>query len=337
VSAEDRETLGERALVTGGAGFLGSHVVAQLVRRGVRVRVLALPAEPLDNLADLDVEVVRGDIRSPDDCRNAVHGVDTVFHVAAMYSAWVKDPEAMYRVNVGGTFHVLEAARREGVGKTIVTASVVALGRPPQGTIGDESTQYDGWALDFPYGRSKHLAMQLALDVAAWGTDVRVVCPAVVLGPGDRGPTPSGRLVLALAAGKAPGYTKGGASYVDVRDAAAGHLAAATRGRAGEIYVLSGHDLSNAALVRAVAEAAGRRPLLLPVPQRLALAWAGVLETLADRRGTIPDVTRTFLRYGSREAFFSSAKATAELGVHFRPIEETLRDAVAWFRAREMA
>ncbi|HET6584447.1 MAG TPA: SDR family NAD(P)-dependent oxidoreductase, partial [Nannocystaceae bacterium] len=150
--------LGRTALVTGAPGFLGSHIAAQLLDAGVHVRALALPDEPLTNLAGKDVEIVRGDVRSAADCRRAVAGVDTVFHAAAMYSAWVRDPEAMYRVNVGGTFHVLEAARRAGVGKTIVTASVVALGRPVPGSIGDERTAYDGWELDFPYGRSKHLA-----------------------------------------------------------------------------------------------------------------------------------------------------------------------------------
>lgn len=331
------DALGRTALVTGGAGFLGSHIVAQLRAAGVRVRVLALPDEPLGDLARTDdVEIVRGDIRSPDDCRRACEGMATVFHAAAMYSAWVADPEAMYRVNVGGTFHVLEAARQAGAAKIIVTASVVALGRPAAETLGDEHTRYDAWDLDFPYSRSKHLSMQLALDFAAWGTDVRVVCPAIVVGPGDRTPTPSGRLVLALAKGKAPGYTAGGAAYVDVRDAAAGHLAAARLGRAGETYVLSAHNLDNAAFVRAVAEAAGRRPILLPIPLPAALAWAGVLETIAAKRGTIPDVTRTFLRYGKKRSFFTSTKAERELGLTFRPFAETLADALAWFRERGM-
>jgi dihydroflavonol-4-reductase len=262
--------------------------------------------------------------------------MDTVFHAAAMYSAWVADPEAMYRVNVGGTFHVLEAARRAGATKIVVTASVVALGRPAPGTLGDEHTTYDAWDLDFPYSRSKHLAMQLALDFAAWGTDVRVVCPGIVVGPGDRGPTPSGRLVLALAKGEAPGYTQGGAAYVDVRDAAAGHLAAARRGRAGESYVLAAHNLDNAAFVRAVANAAGRRAILLPIPLPAALAWAGVLETIAAARGTIPDVTRTFLRYGAKASAFASTKAQDELGLAFRPFAETLADALAWFREHDM-
>lgn len=324
------------ALVTGAPGFLGSHIVAQLLDAGVRVRALALPDEPLTNLDGKAVELLRGDVRSPADCRRAVEGVDIVFHAAAVYSAWVADPEAMYRVNLGGTFHVLEAARRAGVSKTIVTASVVALGRPTPGSIGDEHTRYDAWDLDFPYGRSKHLAMQLALDFAAWDMDVRVVCPGIVVGPGDRAPTPSGRLVLALAKGNAPGYTRGGAAYVDVRDAAAAHLAVARRGRAGETYVVAAHNLDNAAFVRAVASAAGRRPILVPIPLSAALGWARVLETIAARRGTTPDVTRTFLRYGATPSFFTSAKATTELGLEFRPFDETLRDALAWFREHGM-
>lgn len=200
-----------KVLVTGGAGFLGSSIVRELGSKSLSVRVLARPEESLENLKGLDgVEVVRGDVMSVDDCRRATTGIDTVFHCAAIYKDYVRDPTAMYHVNQRGTFNVLEAARRSDVERVVYTASVVGLGRPARGRVADETTPYDAWDLNFHYSRSKHLSMLTAFDFANWGLDVRIVSPAVVFGPGDVGPTPSGKIILAVCAGKAPAYSSGG-------------------------------------------------------------------------------------------------------------------------------
>jgi dihydroflavonol-4-reductase len=221
------------------------------------------------------------------------------------------------------------------VSRVIYTASVVALGRPAPGQLADESTPYDAWDLNFHYGRSKHLSMMTALDFANWGLDVRVVAPAVVFGPGDIGPTPSGKLIVNVVNGKAPAYTSGGFTYVDVRDAAHVHVLAAEKGKAGHIYVASGHNLDNEAFVNAIIAASGRP---LPKPKKLpsVVAQAAVMGMAyaAVKQGKEPDLTREYLAYSLKAGYFSNAKASVELGAKFRPIDETIRDAIAYFRKR---
>lgn len=322
--------------MTGAPGFVGAHVVRRLVERGVEVRALARPGETLANLEGLDVELIEGDVRSVEQMKRAAEGMDTVFHGAAVYEAVPADPGRLYEVNQRGTFNVLEASRRAGVQTVVYTASIVALGRPAPGEVADETSAYEAWDLDFHYSRSKWLSMVTALDFAAWGLDVRVVCPGLVVGPGDRGPTPSGRLILSLAQGKAPGYTRGGVSYVDVRDAAEGHVRAAERGRAGEVYIVTGHNLSNRDFLAAVCRGAGIRERGLSVPAPLASVYVRARERSALRKGETPDVGATFFKYGLRDCFYDNAKATEALGMRFRPFEDTVRDALAWFREQGM-
>jgi dihydroflavonol-4-reductase len=321
----------QHALVTGAPGFLGAHIVEALVRRGVKVRGWGRPGEPRDNLKDLPVEIIEGDVRDPDCARAAVQGIDTVFHAAAVYETWAPDPTLMYDVNLRGTFNVLEASRQVGA-RVVYTASIVALGRPSPGTLGDEDTPYEAWDIDLPYSRSKYHSMRLAEDFATWGLDVRTICPGYVMGPGDRTPTPSGRLLLALAQGKAPGYTPGGVSYVDARDAAEGHVAAAERGKAGRRYIVSGHNIDNKALVQIVARAAGRRAIALRLPKLVAMGAAGIMQRMAVARGRRPELPVPMLEYGMRECIYDNRRAREELGLRFRPFEDTVADSLAWFR-----
>ena len=321
----------QHALVTGAPGFLGAHIVKTLLQRGVTVRGWARPGEPRDNLAGLPVEIIEGDVRDPERALAAVQGIDTVFHAAAIYESWAPDPTLMYDVNLRGTFNVLEAARRVGA-KVVQTASVVALGRPAPGKLANEDTPYEAWEVDFPYSRSKYLSMRLAEDFAAWGLDVRIVCPGYVMGPGDRTPTPSGQLLLALAQGKAPGWTPGGVAYVDVRDAAEGHVRAAERGQAGRRYIVAGHNIDNKALLQVVSRAAGRRGLAIRLPKTVVIAAAQVMQRIALARGQRPDLAVPMLAFGMRECFFDNRRAREELGLRFRPFEDTVADSLAWFR-----
>lgn len=325
----------QHALVTGAPGFLGAHIVEALVRRGVTVRAWARPGEPRDNLRGLPVEIVEGDVRDPERALAAVQGIDTVFHAAAIYESWAPDPTLMYDVNLRGTFNVLEAARRVGA-RVVYTASIVALGRPAPGTLADEDAPYEAWELDFPYSRSKYLSMRLAEDFAAWGLDVRIVCPGYVMGPGDRTPTPSGQLLVALAQGKAPGWTPGGVAYVDVRDCAEGHVRAAEQGRAGRRYIVAGHNIDNETLLRVVSRAAGRRGLSVRLPKAVVVMAAHAMQRFALARGRRPDLAVPMLAYGMRECFYDNRRAREELGLRFRPFEETVADSVAWFREAGM-
>jgi dihydroflavonol-4-reductase len=327
----------KQALVTGGAGFLGSAIVKQLIDQGVTVRVLALPGEPLDNLRGLDAEIVEGNVLSPADMREAVQGCDTVFHVAALYKDYMKNPMPMYDVAQRGTFNVLEAARQAGVKTTVCTASVVALGRPSIGTLGNEGTPYDGWDVNFHYSRSKHIGLLTAKSFADWGMDVRVVCPGVIFGPGDLAPTPSGKLIINMVKGKsAPVYIDGGIGYVDVRDAAKVHLLAAERGKPGEVYIASAHNLDNKALGETMARVLGTNAKVRKIPTRVAQAGIALWAMQRIRGGKEPEMTLPFINYSLKPSFYDNAKSIRELGAAYRPIEETIRDAVAYFRQRGM-
>lgn len=326
-----------RALVTGGCGFLGSWIVKQLRVRDVEVRVLAQPGESRDNLEGVAFELIEGDVRDAALCARAVAGCDAVFHAAAIYDAWAPDPTRMYDVNLRGTFHVLEAARREGVERVVYTASVVSLGRPERGAVADEDTAFECWDLDFAYARSKYFSRQIAESFAAWGLDVRIVCPGIVLGPNDLRPTPSGELIRASL--KVPGPAlafAGGASYVDVRDAAEVHVLAALRGQAGQRYIATAHNLSNAELADAIERGTGRGRTVRALPVLAARAIVKGLEVQGRVLREPPLLTRTFFEYTLRPAYFSGARSEREIGARYRPIDESIRDAVAWFRARRM-
>ncbi len=326
----------KRVLVTGGCGFLGSWIVRQLAEdEGLEVRVFAVPGESRENIADLDVEVLEGDIRCREDVERAVAGIDTVFHVAAIYQDYAPDPTLMYDVNLRGTFYVLEAARRAGVETVIYTASIVSLGRPDAGQVADEQTPYECWDLDFPYSRSKFHSRELAEYFGAWDLDVRVVCPAIVFGPGDLRPTPSGELIIKQFQPGMPAiHFEGGANYVDVRDAARVHVLAAQKGKASERYLASGTNLTNRELVEAVQRVTGSSKRLVKLPLPVAKTLANGMDLAARVTGAAPMLAKEFFEYGLRPSFYRNDKAKRELGASFRPIDDTIRDAITYFRER---
>lgn len=322
----------KKALVTGGCGFLGSAIVRQLLERGVKTRILALPQEPTDNVEGLDVDIVRGNVLDVDTAKKVVDGIDTLFHAAAIYKAWMPDPTLMYEVNLRGTFNMLEAARRSKVKRVVYTASIASLGRPPKGELGNEHTEYEAWDIDFAYSRSKYHSRVIAEDFANWGLDVRIVCPGLVLGPGDIGPTPSGQLIINAVKGGARVYMEGGATYVDVRDAASAHLLAVDRGKRGERYIATGHNLSNRELMQTIARVAGINGRFVKLPVRVARAGVMAMERAANRSGKEPMLSRNFFEYSLVPSYYSNEKAKRELGAEFRPIETTIADAIGYFR-----
>jgi len=324
----------KKALVTGGCGFLGSWIVRQLCADGVAVRVLEFPGETRENIEDLSVEIVEGDVCDRTSVEAAVAGMDTVFHAAAIYSDWAPDPTRMYNVNMRGTFNMLEASRRAGVERVIYTASIVSLGRAGEGALGDETTAYEAWDIDFPYSRSKFFSRELAEYFADWGLDVRVVCPGVVFGPGDVRPTPSGMLIVNSMQGAPALYFKGGASYVDVRDASRVHLLAAVKGKAGERYIASAHNLSNKDLTRTIDEVVGRKRRLLKLPVPVVRGVATALQVRAERSGKKPLLSKDMIEYALKLSFYDNSKAVDELGATFRPIEQTISDAIDYFVER---
>ncbi|MFW5921304.1 MAG: NAD-dependent epimerase/dehydratase family protein, partial [Polyangiales bacterium] len=213
-------------------------------------------------------------------------------------------------------------------------ASIVALGRPPVGEVGDESTPYEGWDVDFPYGRTKFLSRWIAQDFANWGLDVRIVCPGMVFGPGDVAPTPSGQLIINAVKGGPPIYTDGGASYVDVRDAAEVHVLADEKGKAGEVYLATAHNLHVNELQQAIDRVLGRSRKYRRLPVPLARAAVTAMERQAQKKGQEPPIPRIFFEFSLKPSFYSNEKSKRELGATYRPLDQTIREAIDWFRQR---
>ncbi|MBI2571730.1 MAG: NAD-dependent epimerase/dehydratase family protein [Candidatus Schekmanbacteria bacterium] len=320
------------ALVTGGAGFIGSHVVRALLRDGHRVRVLHLPKENLANLAELDVEKVAGDITDAGAARNAMRGCDWVFHLAAVYALWLPRPALMREVNVGGTRNILDAAADLGVSKVVFTSSIAVFGG--QG-LDRDATEHSSFALRHTgdlYCITKLESHRLAETYAARGLDVTIVAPTGPVGPGDIGPTPTGKLLLACLNLPVALVTDTVSNFGDVRDIAEGHLLAAHRGRPGESYLLGGENARFSDVARLAMRVLDLHKPVLSVPpgalgvaSHFLVAWANRVSRSA------PLVTPAAVEISRLGLRADCAKARRELGLPSRPLEETLRDAAAWF------
>ena len=317
------------ALVTGASGFLGWHVARVLRERGFAVRALVRPSS---RVSDLDVEIVTGDLRDPDSLERAAAGCGLVFHVAADYRLWAKDPQELYRSNVDGTRNLLEAARRAGVERVVYTSTVGCIG-VPNGGIGDESLPVSLDDMQGHYKRSKFLAEQVALEFARDGLPVVIVNPTAPVGDHDVKPTPTGKIVLDYLNGDMPAFIDTGLNVVDVRDTAEGHWLACEHGRVGERYILGAENLTLAQILQQLAAITGRsRTPIGRLPY--AVAWsAGLLSTAwANLTGAPPRVPMEAVRMARKKMWVTHAKATRELDFAPRPAREALERAVAWFQ-----
>jgi dihydroflavonol-4-reductase len=321
-------------LVTGASGFVGSAVARALLAEGFGVRVLVRPSSPRDNLSGLDVALVEGDLRVPASLERAVAGVRYLFHVAADYRLWTRDPQAMLATNVEGTRSLMRAALRAGVERIVYTSSVATLKVDPQGTPGEETRPLDETDAIGIYKRSKVLAERLVERlVAEERLPAVIVNPSTPIGPRDVKPTPTGRIIVEAAQGRMPAYVDTGLNLVHVEDVAAGHLAALRRGRIGERYVLGGDDVTLATLLGDIARLVGRKPPSVRLPRRAIYPIAVFAEAVAHLTGREPFATIDGLRMAKNKMFFSSAKAKAELGYRARPYQEGLKEALDWFKA----
>lgn len=321
-----------KAFVTGATGFVGAAVARALVQAGWSVRVLARVGSDRRNLAALPVEIADGELSNRQTLERSLEGCGALFHVAADYRLGARDPEQLYRTNVDGTRNILAAARAVGVGRTVYTSSVATVGIPEDGTPGDERTAVGLSDMIGHYKRSKYLAEQVALEAARAGMSLVIVNPSTPIGPGDLKPTPTGRIVLDAAAGRMPAYVDTGLNVVHVDDVAAGHLQAFHRGGSGERYILGGEDLSLQQILAHIALLAGRRPPRIRLPYAAVLPIAYVAEGWAALSGRSGRVTLEGVRLSRKRMFFSSAKASRELGYTWRPPAEGFADAIQWFR-----
>ncbi|HLG89996.1 MAG TPA: hopanoid-associated sugar epimerase [Alphaproteobacteria bacterium] len=324
--------MSETALVTGATGFLGSSVARALVGAGHRVRVLARPSSDRRNLTDLDAEIVEGDLAAPETLPSALKGCTALFHVAADYRLWVRDPATMYRINVDGSDALIRAAAAANVSRVVYTSSVATLGIDPSGA-GDEDTPVALANMVGHYKRSKFLAEEAVGKAAReTGLPVVVVNPSTPIGPRDIKPTPTGQTILMAASGRMPAYVETGLNLVHVDDCAEGHLLAFAKGKPGERYILGGDDFSLAAMQEEIARITGGKPARIKLPVTPLYPVAMIAELLARFTGKEPLLMRDTLRMARKRMFFSSAKAARDLGYRTRPAREGLVDAIAWFK-----
>lgn len=320
-------------LVTGATGFVGSAVVRALIGRGADVRVLARPGSDRRNLAGLNVAVHEGDLLQPETLAPALEGCAGLFHVAADYRLWTRDPDAMFRANVEGSRAILRASQAAGVKRAVYTSSVAVLGIVP-GQPADEETPVTYDDMIGVYKQSKYRAEEAVQEIIRdTGIDCVIVNPSTPIGPRDIKPTPTGRLVLEAAAGRMPAYVDTGLNVAHVDDVAAGHLLAYERGETGRRYILGGEDMTLRDILYAVAEIAGVKPPVMQIPRGpiYPLAWAAEVWCSLTGKGE-PFATVDGLKMSKKRMFFSSARAEAELGYTHRPGADALRDAVGWFR-----
>lgn len=320
-------------LLTGATGFVGSAVLRKLLGRGDSVRVLVRPRSDRRNLGDLPVEVVEGDLTQPRTLTSVVAGCDVVYHVAADYRLWVRDPEPMFRANVDGSLAIARAAAEAGARRIVYTSSVAVLGTGTADAAADEETPVSLDDMIGPYKRSKFIAEErLGAFAAESGAPLVIVNPSTPIGPRDLKPTPTGKVIIEAASGRMPAYVNTGLNIVHVDDVADGHLLAADRGRIGERYILGGTDLSLADLLRRIAAIAGRHPPRVSLPHATVMPIAMIAECWARLSGREPFATLDGIRMARKWMYFSSAKAARELGYQFREPDEALRDAISWFR-----
>ncbi|MDT4894142.1 MAG: dihydroflavonol-4-reductase [Pseudonocardiales bacterium] len=323
--------MAEHALVTGASGFIGSAVTRQLLAGGDSVTALVEPGADARALDGLDVTIVEGDLRDAAAVRKAVSGCRSVFHVAALYRFWSRHPREFYDINVGGTRNVLAAAQDEGVERVVYTSTVGTLGldadRPAT-----ESDYPDITHLFGSYKRSKYVAEHEVLRAGAEGVPVVLALPTYPIGPGDRAPTPSGRLVVDFLNGRVPGYVDTVLNVVHVDDVARGHLLARDRGATGRSYIFGGE---NYALQRLLAELAAVSGLAVPrlrVPRSLSLAAAWLSEIVEGRLlRRVPHVPLEGARMATTRMAFDDSRARTELGYSPRPASEAIAESVRWF------
>lgn len=318
-------------LVTGATGFLGSHVARQLVARGERVRVLLRPTSQTRALDGLVVERVEGDLRDSASLAWALESVARVFHVAADYRLWARDPQEIYDSNVIGTRHLLEASRRAGIERFVYTSTVATVAVPRPGPLPNEETVARLDEMIGHYKRSKFLAEQEAVRAATEGLPVIIVNPTTPVGPGDWKPTPTGRIVLDFLNGRMPGYVDTGLNLVPVEDAAAGHLLAAERGRIGERYILGGRNATLKEILDILASITGRLAPRLRLPHAVALA-AGYADHVVSRvLGREPQIPLEGVRMARHKMFVDCSKAARELGFVAGSVEAALERAARWY------
>jgi dihydroflavonol-4-reductase len=321
-------------LVTGATGFVGSHVARQLVSAGFPVRILVRKSSNLKALEGTKVDTFEGDLRDAGSLERAMKGVRRVFHVAADYRLWTRNPEELYETNVEGTRKLLEAAGRAGVERVVYTSTVATIAVPQPhagGALPNEDTHAELSQMIGHYKRSKYLAELEAIKAAGSGVPVVIVNPTAPVGPGDWKPTPTGRIVVDFLNGKMPAYVDTGLNMVAVENVAAGHLLAAEKGRIGERYILGARNMTLKGILDALSAITGHPAPRLRLPHAVALAAGYADEFYSRLAGREPKIPVEGVKMSRHRMFVESDKAERELGYKATPVEAALERSVRWY------
>jgi dihydroflavonol-4-reductase len=324
--------------VTGASGFIGANLMHELVAREHKVKALLRPGSDPRGLREVEFERVEGDLSDKAKLKEAMHGCDWCFHVAASYHLWLRDYRPMYAANVQGTRNVLEAAAAAGCSRIVYTSTVGCIGLPqPIGgrvTPSDESTPVREAQMTNHYKRSKWQAEQVANQLARDGVPVIIVNPTAPVGPRDVKPTPTGKVIVDFLNRQMPAYLDTGLNWVHVRDVAIGHLLAAQAGGIGQRYIL-GNAQGNWTMKQAFAvleEVTGIPAPKWQIPYSVALWAAYANEAISLITHQPPKAPLAGVRMAKYKMYFSPAKAIRELGLPQTPPKQALADAAEWFR-----
>ena len=322
-----------RSLVTGANGFVGSAVIRCLLTAGHEVRCLIRPGSDQTNLEGLPVEISEGDLRDIASLKSAITNCENLFHVAADYRLWVPDPETMYDINVKGTQELILAAIESDISRIIYTSSVATLGINSDGSAADEETPSSLIEMTGHYKRSKFLAEQVVQHLTnKHKLPLVIVNPSTPIGPRDIRPTPTGRIVLDTLCGRMPAYMNTGLNIAHVDDIAHGHLLAYMHGKFGERYILGGENMNLVQILQIIDEICSKKVKRINIPMPLIFPIAWIMEKIAIVTNTQPRASIDSIRMANKKMFFSSEKATRELGYQYRPSAEAIKDAVTWFQ-----
>ncbi|PPR31869.1 MAG: 3 beta-hydroxysteroid dehydrogenase/Delta 5--_4-isomerase [Alphaproteobacteria bacterium MarineAlpha6_Bin6] len=322
-----------KTLITGATGFVGAAVLRELLKKGHKVKALVRQSSILDNLKNLDVETVQGDLIDRDSLKLALKDCKYLFHVAADYRLWVPKSEEIYLNNVKGTENLMEEALSSGVEKVVYTSSVAVLGKPINGDIANEKTPVNISQMIGHYKKSKFLAEEKVKEFyKTRRLPVVIVNPAAPVGPRDIKPTPTGKMILDAAMKKIPAYLDTGLNVVHVDDVAKGHLQAFHKGKLGERYILGGDNLTFKQILEMISSMCGHKPPKIQLPKK-PLYPIGYLFEIFARLFNIknPMITVDMIRMAEKRMFFSSEKAKKELNYKCKPAKFALKDAINWF------
>jgi dihydroflavonol-4-reductase len=321
-----------KIFVTGATGFIGASLVRELLKEGNGIRALARPGSDRRNLQGLEVDICEGDLRDRESLEKGLKGCDTLFHAAADYRLWTREPAVMYKINVEGTRNILEAALKQGLSRVVYTSSVGTLGNPGDGQPGNETTPVSLTDMVGHYKKSKFLAEREAESFLKRGLPLVIVNPSTPVGGFDIKPTPTGKIIVDFLNRKMPAYLDTGLNIIDVEDCARGHVLAAQKGRIGEKYILGNENLTLKQIFLMLGEITGLPAPQVRLPYTPILIAACINEAISRCTGKEPLIPLAGVRMARKFMFFDSSKAVRELGLPQRPAIESLRKAVAWFR-----